>query len=81
MQAKLFLKLEDWWTFDDGRIPRLQGSELLHVWWVERSDDGKLNVHFPTFFAAFRKVYCSETSLLFIVPTLSVDLSEFRSLN
>jgi hypothetical protein len=48
MQAKFFLKLEDWWTFDDGRIPRLQGSEPLHVWWVERSDDGKLNVHFPT---------------------------------
>jgi hypothetical protein len=30
-QTKFFLELEDWWTFDDGRIPRLQGSELLHV--------------------------------------------------
>ena len=66
--------------FDDGSIPRLQGSELLHVWGlVEGSDDGKFNVHFPTGFAVPWASYRSEISFLFSLLSPLVHPSKQRA--
>jgi hypothetical protein len=50
---KFFLELKDWWNFDDGTIPVLQGSELscmsrgLGFWW-RGPLTAILDVCFPT---------------------------------
>jgi hypothetical protein len=49
---KFFLELKDWWVFDDGTIPVLQGSELSPACLgagglVEGSDDGNSGGLFP----------------------------------